>query len=412
MAGRPRLEIGTYGNITARPRGERWIAETRYRDEDGETRPVTAMGDTEAKAKAALRSRLKKRQKSLTDELSADSTVSTLLDQWLDSLEELRRPEDATERVKGLLDGDTIDKYREAADKFIRPRIGEVTLRELTTQRADVFLSNVPARKRHVRTVLRQACSLATRWGAMQYNPVREIKPLPRTPSDKRVLSPDDIRELMSRTVEWQIRKPGQGGPARGVDMDVFVALLLATGERTGEVLAIQWWDIRHLDDRSRPAELAITGTVTRHGKRKPMPKSMHGFRIVMLPEWARDALLRQRERGIPFDLVFPTYKGTPRRPGNMNRSWREIRGEDYAWVIPRTFRKTHGTEIEREHGADAAAKQLGHSSPDVTRAHYINRAHEAGDYTETLEKLDPFRPNTNRLGGGASSGDEPRNTA
>ena len=83
-----------------------------------------------------------------------------------------------------------------------------------------------------------------------------------------------------------------------------------------------------------------------------------------------------------------------------MNRSWRAIRGEDYAWVVPRTFRKTTGTEIDREHGADAAAKQLGHSSPDVTRAHYINRAHEAGDYTETLEKLDPFTPNTDRLGG------------
>lgn len=407
MAGRPRLEIGTYGNITARPRGKRWIAETRYRDEDGETNPVTAMGDTEAKAKAALRSRLKTRQKALTDELSAESTVSTLLDRWLDTLEEVRRPEDATERVRGLLDGDTIDRYREAADKFIRPRLGGVTLRELTTQRVDTFLSNVPARKRHVRTVLRQACSLATRWGAMQYNPVREIKPLPHAPSDKRVLSPDDIRELMRRTVEWQTRKPGQGGPARGVDMDVFVALLLATGERTGEVLAIQWWDIRHLDDRSRPAELAITGTVTRHGKRKPMPKSAHGFRVVTLPEWARDALLRQRERGLPFDLVFPTYKGTPRRPGNMNRSWRAIRGDDYAWVVPRTFRKTTGTEIDREHGADAAAKQLGHSSPDVTRAHYINRAHEAGDYTETLEKLDPFRPNTDRLGGDTSNGDD-----
>ncbi|MDM3948269.1 MULTISPECIES: tyrosine-type recombinase/integrase [Mycobacteroides] len=397
MAGRPRLEIGTYGNIAARPKNGKWLAETRYRDSDGATRAVTATDVTEAKAKAKLRAKLKERQHGGTEELTRESPYALLLDRWLDSLEEQRRPENAEEHLEGTLEGATIDAYRAAAEKIIKPGIGAVTLRELNTQRMDTYLDTVTSRKRHVRTVLMQSCALGVRWNLLEYNPVRETKKVVRSRSDKRTLTHEDTKALMIRTVEWQKRKPGQGGPHRGVDMTTLVALLLATAERTGEVLAIRWDDIEHLDDRTRPVEVTISGTITLSGKRKPLPKSNHGYRIVKLPEWARDELLNQRARGLPYDLVFPSRAGTPRLINNVNRSWREIRGEDFSWVTPRTFRKTTGTAVEREHGADAAAKQLGHSSPEVTRKHYINRAHEAGDYTDTLEKLNPFSPNKDR---------------
>lgn len=98
--------------------------------------------------------------------------------------------------------------------------------------------------------------------------------------------------------------------------------------------------------------------------------------------------LLSQRARGLPFELVFPTRNGTPRSVSNVNRAWWEIRGEDYSWVTPRTFRKT---AVERGFGAEAAAKQLGHSSPEVTRKHYIDRAVATGNYTAALDALNPF---------------------
>lgn len=395
MAGREPLPIGTAGKVS-KPKvlasGNHQVS-CQFRDYDGETRRVRGSGSTPAKARADLAQKIRDRQKHAgqKDELTSASKFSELLDQWLDSLEKRRRPEDAEERVKGLLDGDTIDKYKEAADKFVRPGIGAIRIRELNTQRMDGYFASITSREKHIRTVCSQACALGVRWGLMEYNPVREAeKPVPK-PTDKRTLTPADAKTLMARTVEWQKRMPGKGGPARGVDMTTIVALLLATGERTGEVLAIQWWDIRHLDDKTRPAEVAISGTVTKDGKRKPMPKTLSGFRVVKLPEWAREELLSQRARGLPFDLVFPTRKGTPRRPGNVNRSWREIRGDDYEWVTPRTFRKTVSTEVERDHGAEAASKQLGHSSPDVTRKHYIARSVDAGDYTDTLERLNPF---------------------
>ena len=402
MAGRPRLDIGTYGDIAARPsrNGKGWLAETRYRGADGVTKPLTATDSTEAKAKAKLKRRLSEVLHSGsggTEDLTRESPYSALLDRWLESLEERRRPEDAVERAAGTLDGETIERYTEVVKNIIKPGIGAVTIRELNTQRMDNYLDTVTSRKRHVRTVLMQSCALGVRWGLLDYNPVRETKKPPRSTSDKRTLTLDDIRVLMQRTIDWQNEREGKGGAPRGQDTSTIVSLLLATGERTGEVLAIRWEDVAYLDDRSRPAEVTISGTVNKNGRRKALPKTASGFRVVKLPEWAREELLSQRERGLPFDLVFPTRNGTPRRPRNVNRSWQAIRGDDYEWVVPRTFRKTTGTAVERVHGADAAAKQLGHSSPDVTRKHYINRAHEAGDYTDALEGLNPFSPNTNR---------------
>ncbi|WP_420093280.1 tyrosine-type recombinase/integrase [Mycolicibacter arupensis] len=87
-----------------------------------------------------------------------------------------------------------------------------------------------------------------------------------------------------------------------------------------------------------------------------------------------RQALLRQRERGLPFDLIFPNRLGKPRSMSNVRTHWRHIRGDDYAWVTPHSFRRTVATVVERAYGTEHAAKRLGHSDPDVTRKHFVDR--------------------------------------
>jgi integrase len=126
-------------------------------------------------------------------------------------------------------------------------------------------------------------------------------------------------------------------------------------------------------------------------------PKSEYGYRTVILPEFGRQALLRQRARGYPYELVFPSSAGTPRWVNNVNRTWREIRGGDFDWVTPKVFRKTAATAIERDFGAEAAAAQLGHSSPDITRKHYIDRATEAPDNRAALDRFAPKTANNPR---------------
>lgn len=177
------------------------------------------------------------------------------------------------------------------------------------------------------------------------------------------------------------------------VDMVKIVALLMATGERTGEVLALLWCDIEHLGDNTRPTAVTITGTIDHKGQRQAFPKSENGYRTLLLPEFGRQALLSQREHGLPFELVFPSRKGRPRWTNNVNTSWRAIRGDDYEWATTKAFRKTAGKAIEREFGAEAAAAQLGHSGPGIARKRYIDRAIEAGGYTTALDEFNPFTP-------------------
>lgn len=395
MAGREPLPLGTHGKFSepVQIRPGTFRVETRYRDADGVTRKVRADGPTGAKAAANLRVKIRDRnkQQGSTDELSVDSPLSALVDKWVETLQPKRRS--ATGTRDGSLADDTVDGYEDVCRRIIKPELGAVRIRELNTQRLDTYLQSRRTRRREVRILLGQICKLGVRWNLLEYNPVRETEQPARPKSNKKVLAPDDVSTLMERARAWQARKPGEGGPQRGVDMVEIFMLLMATGERIGEVLALQWSDIEHLDDDKQPAAVTITGTIDRKGKRQPLPKSEHGYRRLLLPNYGREALLSQKERGLPFELVFPSRNGTPRWPANVRTHWREIRAEDFKWVTPKTFRKTAATAIEREFGAEAAAAQLGHSTPDITRKHYIDRAHQAPDNTAALDKYNPFPP-------------------
>ena len=86
MARRP-APIGTYGSIsTSQNSRGKWVAKARFRDFDGVTRLVQASGDTEAKAKSALRISLRDRARPTGGEITSESTVAQLLDYWLDEI--------------------------------------------------------------------------------------------------------------------------------------------------------------------------------------------------------------------------------------------------------------------------------------------------------------------------------------
>lgn len=390
MAGRPQLDIGTHGEITVQPEGDKFMATARFRDSDGVTRQVRARADTEAKAKAALRTKLRDRKKRCgADDMTNESTLRELCEAWLDTLEPRRRSVTGTR--KNSLTDETVEKYTDLIQRLIIPSVGSLRLREWTTQRAQRYLNSVETQKRLIRSLLTQITSYGVRIGALETNVMRDTERVATRDADKRVLTPADVDELIRRARAWTLRQPGQGGPTRGVDMVELVTLLMATGARIGEVLALRWSDVENLDDASAPCRVIICGTVNGKGQRVKWTKSESGHRRVTLPEFGRAALQKQRERGLPFDLIFPTRNGTPRWRNNVNRSWREIRGDDYAWCIPRTFRKTVATATERVLGADDAARQLGHSSSSVTKKFYIDRALDAP--STVSEALDGFAP-------------------
>ena len=387
---RPPLEIGTWGKIARRespPGSGRWRATARFRDFDGRTRQVEAWGTSGAKAERALKASLNWRAVPSGDEVSADTRVDTLGTMWLADVEHA-----------GRLRPQTLDTYRHTVDRAIVPAIGGLRLREVTPGRVDHLLKGIsrthPAKARQVRVVLRAMLALAVRRDAIPANPVDGSQPVPVTRTSPRALTVDELHALRAGVRSWQA-KP-QRGPKRAEDLLDVVDVMLGTGARIGEVLAIRWQDV---DLSSTPATVTISGTLV-HTKgeglrRQSAPKTAAGWRVVSLPRFAADVLLRRSVSAEPnpHDVVFPSTSGTLRWPNNLRRQWRDARqAAGFEWVTPHHFRKTVATIVERELGLKGASQQLGHSGTGVTQAHYVERAHQAPDVSEVLDVLaDPL---------------------
>lgn len=348
--------------------GKKWTAFCRYRDLDGVTRPVTASGTSKTGADQALKTKLKgRRLTGVASEITPDSTVAELAEAWFATVDGVQS---------------TRDVYRQALDKRILPTLGRLRLFEATTSRLDSYLNHLsaPSVARRCKVVLTLMFNLASRYDAVPANPVTatELKSVEAKPVA--ALSVDDVLAFRDRVAEWSGLK---GNRAKVADV---VELFIATGLRPGELLAVRFEDI---DLRART--LAVTGTVKRDSvnglHRQAFPKSAAGVRVLTLPDFAV-SMLRRRKVASSSGLVFANRDGGPWEPANFRRQWREVRGERWAHVEPRSFRKAVATLIERESGSMAAALQLGHSSDAVTKRHYIERNTVAPDATEVLGRF------------------------
>ncbi|MGI8899619.1 MAG: tyrosine-type recombinase/integrase, partial [Nocardioides sp.] len=88
-------------------------------------------------------------------------------------------------------------------------------------------------------------------------------------------------------------------------------------------------------------------------------------------------------------NAVFATRNGTWHQVVNIERRWRQIRKDTgYEWVTPHTFRKTVATLISEATTSELASRQLGHSSSQVTRDHYIAKPAVSADLSMLLETL------------------------
>jgi integrase len=143
--------------------------------------------------------------------------------------------------------------------------------------------------------------------------------------------------------------------------------MLLASGARVGEILALRWPDV-DFDRKST----RICKTVSRKGKDGP-PKSRRGFREVQLDEGAMRLLARHRvsqdreklafgEGFNPASLVFTTKKGG--RVLYMSAYYEFARCSKKAgapYITIHGLRHTHATMLlRRGHSVNSVAERLG----------------------------------------------------
>lgn len=389
---RPELPLGTWGAIRTEKLGpQRFRARTRFRDYDGKSRDVEATDITRPAAVRALKVKLRDRSAPSDDEINRETRVGKLAELWLEEIVDEDR-----------LAAQTIDRYTSSLNARILPAFGDLRIREATAGRIDRFLRKLaksyPASAKGAKVVLSQMFALAVRHEALTANPVRETARMHKKNRRKpRALTPEHLDAVRAAIQDWQQPVAGKPGPRHTGDLADMVDLMLATGARIGEVLALRWQDF-HLAAAS--PTVTVCGTlVFAKGKgffRQDWTKSDAGYRTLVLPRFAVAMLLA---RGLdaadnPLDAVFPSRRGTWLSPNNMRRQWRQARADtELGWVVPHTFRKTVATLIHDEVGTSSAAAQLGHGSEDITETYYIAKPVLAPDSSGILERLGANEP-------------------
>jgi len=260
--------------------------------------------------------------------IRAATTVGELVDAWVKQL-----------RVSGHLENTTIDEYERVLRKLVLPELGALRLNELSTEHVNAVLAELGTRsvnrQRKAKVVTGAMLDVAVECGALPSNPARGSISVSRPPTQTRTLTPADLETVRKAVGAWVSKK--RSGPKATGDMADILDVMLGTGARIGEVLALRWSDV-DLDAK----RVQITATIKTETGVGTYRKPLVNARTIELPAFAV-ATLRRRQSSSRFghvDVVFPTRNGTWQQVNNVERRWRQIRKDaGLDWVTPEFFR-------------------------------------------------------------------------
>lgn len=383
MAGRPQLRIATHGKIKRIYQGGGiWLARCRYRDTDGVTRVVQKLGPADEYdkygklAEDALIAVLAERERAgIHGEIGPDTKVADLVEQHL-----TRLAEDGRSPV-------TMSTYRFTNTK-LKKFVGGLRVHEATPARMDAALRSMrnahgATMARQSKSILRGALQLAVMANVINANPVRDVQPVrsKSQPKGAVALTADELRDLLVNLQTSEFCEKH--------DLVDPITLLIATGIRRSELLALRWSDFDEKTDM-----LTVAGKVIRVSgeglMRVDETKSAAGRRTIPLPRFAVEML--QKRRHLPYlgeqTVIFPSTAGTLRDPNNFLKLWRSVREElGVPDATAHSFRKTVATLIDDEGlSARIGADHLGHSHVSMTQDRYMTRGRI---HTQVADLLD-----------------------
>ncbi len=172
--------------------------------------------------------------------------------------------------------------------------------------------------QRKAKVVLGAMLDGAVELGALTVNPVRGSLSISRSAPDHRSLTMAELESVRSAVRAWVTKE--RSGPKSSGDIADITEVMLGTGARIGEVLALRRTD---MDLSARVVEINAT-IKTESGigtYRKPLSRP----RMVTLPESTVSVLVtRRRSTRVSFlDAVFPTRNVTWQQVSNVERRWR-----------------------------------------------------------------------------------------
>ena len=394
---RPPLPLGTYGKIKTWQEGTTWLARAKFRDFDGIARLVKRSGKTKAAAERELKTALADRQMPVKwAEITGQTTMDKLAELWL---AEIERAVDAGTKSPG-----TLDTYRSIYRRHVKPAMGALRVREVNTPVVDRVLDATKKKTvsgaRTAKIVISGMMRLAARHGAVTINPVREVDRIEGTPRHK-------PKSLTAEERQQWLDALRASEPARVWDLPDLSLMMLATGCRIGECLAIGWQEI----DLDRATVEVCWRLVRRTGVgllRLPSTKSgQSGERLIPLPNWAMTMLTRRR-LAIASDVppVFPDSLGRLarplQRPADLAASPRRRRhpgaGQPHVAQdrrqLPRRRRRTHPQDqrptrtLQGQHDPRSLPRAQTHRPADRRRPRKVARVQRP--VSQKCPKSDP----------------------
>jgi integrase len=267
--------------------------------------------------------------------ITSRTPIADLVRIWLEQL-----------RAEQRLDRTTIDEYERVLSKLVIPTLGTTTITDLTTRLVDELLVELRAlslnRQRKAKVVLGAMLDTAVEVGALTVNPVRGAQSISRPAPDHRSLTETELETVRGAMRAWLSKE--RSGPRSSGDIADIIEVMLGTGARIGEVLALRWDDVG-LEART----VDVNATIKTESGIGTYRKALARSRLVALSEGAA-LILEARRRSVRdnfLDAVFPTRNATWQQVNNVERRWRQIRREaGLEWVTPDVFRRT-ACEVE-----------------------------------------------------------------
>lgn len=347
------------GTLVQRKDG-RWQASLML---DGKRR--TVYGSTRKEAAQKL-SQLKEQARGGALPDPGKRTISDLLDSYL-------------EAVRPNLKAGTWEHYRLIADTYIRPALGSLRLSKLAPDRVQRLYRPLQEQG-HNRTaqlvhfVLGQACGLAVQWRWLPENPCeRVLRPQYRA-RRRDVWRPDDLASFLAGT--------------DGHWLQPLWLLLLSTGCRLGEALALAWDDVQ-----DGAVSVTKTGQYVRGQWTVTEPKTRAGTRTITVPPEASAALRRQRAQQSEWrlragkdwersELVFTGETGRPLHRATVAHALRrncETLG--LPAVTPHGHRHLHASVLLSQGlPVPLVSQRLGHAHPGITMSVYAHAVKQGDD--------------------------------
>lgn len=401
--GRPPIPVGTYGKIQVLPLPSGLFdARTRFRDYDGKTRQVRAVGKSKTAATNNLTAKIRDRQGPAGTVITSETKLCDLAASWLAAS---HSPE---------WSAGTTATYRYVVRNNVIPALGELRIREarvavINRAITAIRASSGPGAAKTTKTVLSGMFRHAIMHEAADSNPIRDATSVPRRKSQARALTVEETEKIVDGLRASQL--------AVDFDLPDLVDWMLYTGCRIGEACAARasvidlehgTWEVnatlirvmgvkrlRELAAKTRltwqeEEELAALRTLPPGLHIQPRTKTEAGWRVLALPPGAV-AMLERRAGEVRMRAPQGVVFGAPlaralRDPRNTSRELRKAldaigqtekdKPGPYHWVTSHTFRKTVATRLD-EAGLSARviADQLGHARPSMTLDVYMGRS-------------------------------------